>query len=69
MSFSRGFLDAMPHRPLERMLRYFARLQLDESVREIVSPTTKRLIRLILFADHSIGVPINAAVYLTVPDK
>src|SRR5713101_1939288 len=37
------------YRPLERMLGYFARLQLDESVREIVSPTTKGLIRLTLF--------------------
>src|SRR6202040_2113357 len=37
------------YRPLERMLGYFARLQPDESVREIVSPTTKGLIRLTLF--------------------
>jgi hypothetical protein len=31
------------------MFGYFARLQLNESVREIVSPTTKGLIRLTLF--------------------
>ncbi len=31
------------------VLGYFARLQLDESVREIVSPTTKGLIRWTLF--------------------
>src|ERR1700730_7727368 len=37
------------YRPLEGMLGYFARLQLDESICEIVSPTTKGLIRLTLF--------------------
>jgi hypothetical protein len=31
------------------MLDHFARLKLDESVRKIVSPTTKGLIRLTLF--------------------
>src|SRR6202035_6182325 len=37
------------YRPLERMLGYFAWLKSDESVREIVSPTTKGLIRLTMF--------------------
>jgi hypothetical protein len=45
------------YRPLERMLGFFARLQLDESVREIVSPTTKGLIRLTLFCRPLHGRP------------
>src|SRR5258708_21610676 len=48
------------------MLDYFARLQLDESVREIVSPAAKGLIRLTLFCRPLHGVPINAAANPTV---